>query len=241
VITLTREGVDVHFDDSDVNRDRPGLVHGALLRGRFYEEKFLEHIRSLDRSGCYVDVGALIGTHTLYFAMLCQAERVHSFEPRPHVFTYLERNVKLNDVGNRVVLHQVALTDRTREVTLTFGGRTDVVPGRRLDDIVREPVAVIKIDVEGMEPAVLDGAARVLRKSKPVVFAEAGTEAEYAAVLKTIGKYGYSPTGVCFNATPTYEFVHVGWRRRMADTPTGVRIRKLIPLRVRRKLRRFLS
>jgi FkbM family methyltransferase len=240
MITLDFEGTEVRFQETGVTPANPGLVHGALYQGKFYEEPFLRYIQSLQRRGTYLDIGAFVGTHTLFFALICGAERVHSFEPRPSVHARLAANVQLNDVADRVTLHRVALTDRPGEISLTFGGETSIVPGMRLDDLVSEPVAVIKIDVEGMEPVVLAGARRLLRRSRPVVFAEAGTAPEYEAVVRAMKQHGYVPTGRVWNATPTHEFFHLPWQRRVMESPLGSKARRLLPLGLRRRLRRFL-
>lgn len=244
MITIDYQGTLVRFDDTGVDRKSPGLVHGALLGGRFYEQSFLRYIQSLGLSGCYLDVGAYIGTHTVFFGLICRASRVHAFEPRPQLAARIETNVQLNGLGDRVTVHQVALTDRPGDVSLTFRGVTHVVPGQRLDDLVRERVAVIKIDVEGMEPAVLRGASRMLRGSRPVVFVEAATEPEYEAVAAVMRQSDYVPTGRRFNPTPTYEFVHVSsplaaipLRRRLVDSRVGRQIKRVLPDSVRRRLR----
>ncbi len=166
------------------------------------------------------------------------------------VHARLESNIALNELTDRVVAHQMALTDRTCEVTLDFGDGVHVVPGRRLDDIVREKVAVIKIDVEGMEPAVLRGARRLLRKGRPVVFAEANTDVHYAALVKVMRELKYAPTGRVFNSSPTYEFVHRSDRRfhphavrrwrRLAGSPIGRVAKRLLPVSVRRRIKRRL-
>lgn len=240
MITFDFDGTQVCFDDTGLRPTSPGLVHGALYQGKFYEEAFLRYIQSLQVRGTYLDIGAFVGTHTIFFSLICGAERVHSFEPRPSVHARLAANVQLNDLTDRVTLHQVALTDTPGDLSLTFGGKTNIVPGMRLDDLVSEPVALIKMDVEGMEPVVLDGARRLLRRSRPIVFAEAGTAPEYYAVRQAMKRHGYIPTGRVFNATPTYEFVPVAWQRRMMNSFVGAGVRRLLPVSVRRRLRRFL-
>src|SRR5687767_8690487 len=158
LITVESEGVVCRFDDTGIDPGSPGLIHGALLKGVFYEQPFLQCIRSLQRQGVYVDVGASIGTHSVYFAMLCNAERVYAFEPLRHNFERLTTNVALNQLAGRVTLLKLAASDRVGEMRLTLGRFSEVVPVDRLDNLVREAVAVIKIDVEGMEPEVLRGA-----------------------------------------------------------------------------------
>jgi FkbM family methyltransferase len=247
MITFEHDGVLVRFDDTGVDRDRPGLIHGALLKNHFYEERFLRYIHSLGLSGTYVDIGAFVGTHTVFFGRICNADQVHSFEPRPPVYARLESNVALNGLTDVVVAHKMALTDRDCEVTLDFGDGVYVVPGRRLDDVVREKVVVIKIDVEGMEPSVLRGARRLLRRSRPVVFAEATTDEHHEALVAAMHKLRYEPTGRVFNASPTYEFAHRADRRfhsvevqrlrrwnRLAASPVGRAAKQLMPASVRR-------
>ena len=248
MITFEHDGVLVRFDDTGVNPQSPGLIHGALLQHRFYEERFLRYIRSLGLAGTYVDVGAFVGTHTVFFGVICGAARVHSFEPRPPVHARLEANIALNELTGRVVTHRIALTDRTFDVTLDFGDGVHVVPGRRLDDVVREKVAVVKIDVEGMEPSVLRGARRMLRRSRPVVFAEANTGEHYAALVETMRVLKYAPTGRVFNTSPTYEFAHRADRRfhpvterrweRLTGSLPGRVVRRLLPRPVRGAIKR---
>jgi hypothetical protein len=78
------------------------------------------------------------------------------------------------------------------------------VPTRRLDDVVDEHgwtgrISVLKIDAEGAEPAVVEGAERVLREMRPVVLCElndilldqAGTSSR--ALLDQFAELGYGP------------------------------------------------
>jgi FkbM family methyltransferase len=241
VIIFEFDGRTVRFDDSDLERREPDGIYGSLLKGHFYEETFLRYIQSLDLSGTYLDIGAYIGTHTVFFAMMCPTTRVHSFEPQPTFFSRLVANVEMNGLSERVVTHRFALSERSSDhIRLSFEGETSDVAIRRLDDVVSEPVDLVKMDVEGMEPLVLAGARRLLRRDRPVVFAEARTNNEYVATATQLRTLGYRRTGRVFNATPTYEFVAVPWQRRALDSPTGRHVRARIPIGLRRKLRRFV-
>ena len=64
MLTVERFNTKLYFDD-DGFTELP-YVYGPLRTGRVYEEKFLEHVRSLGRRGDYVDVGAHLGTHTAW-------------------------------------------------------------------------------------------------------------------------------------------------------------------------------
>lgn len=241
MIELELDGRTVRFDDTGIDPDVPDVIYGSLRKGAFYEYTFLHYVRSLGLQGVYVDVGAYVGTHTVFFAMFCRATRVHAFEAQPVFHTRLVTNTGLNGLADDVRTHRVALSDRSGgEVTLTFDEETAVAPVQRLDDLVDEPVAVIKIDVEGMEPQVIAGARRTIRRSHPVVFAEARTPAEYVAMCAELRRVGYRWTGRVFNASPTYEFVHVPWQRRALDTPAGRGLQARAPAAARALLLRLV-
>jgi len=250
LITVESEGVVCRFDGTYVDPDKPGLVAGALLKGAFYEHRFLRYIRSLKIPGVYVDVGAGIGTHCIYFAMLCGAKHVYALEPLSVNFERLNRNLALNQLGRRVMPMRVAASDRPGEMQLTMGRYSEAVRTDRLDNLISERVSVIKIDVEGMEPEVLRGATRILLVDRPRVFAEACTKADLAGLLEILRPLGYEATGRVFNATPTYEFVPVDPRSiktrayrllvQLNRSPVGGLVRTIVPTRLRRAVMRRL-
>jgi FkbM family methyltransferase len=181
-------------------------VYSQLRAGRLYEAEFLDYIASLARPGVYVDVGALIGTHSLFFALACPATRVHAFEPRTRFVEELIANIERNSASELVTVHAYALADRAGVVeTEMRPGHRSSFEARRLDDVLREPIALLKVDVEGMEPQVLNGAGRLLRRYGPLVFAEAWP-GQYQRLVRAMAAHGYRPTGRVFNRAPTYEF-----------------------------------
>lgn len=188
-------------------RFRPpgGRVEATLRGGHFYEQSMLEYIEALALPGVYADVGAYVGTHALFFAAFCPASRVLAFEPRPHVLEHLRRNLELNQMADRVEVHPIGLSDRDETVRVLLDGRRDPFACRRLDDVVSDPVALIKLDVEGMEEKVLAGAQRILASSRPLLFAEAHDGAALASLLAALAPHGYHATGRVFNDTATYE------------------------------------
>lgn len=120
MITVESHGVVCRFVNVGVDLSNPGVVHGQLLRGVFYEQRFLDYIRSLQIRGVYVDVGAYVGTHSLYFARLCNAARVYAFEPLTSNFDRLSANLVLNGLNERVVPFKLALSDRKGQISLNF-------------------------------------------------------------------------------------------------------------------------
>ena len=224
------------FDGAPVKGlERPGIIYTALMNGKFYEHAFLEYIRSLGIEGVYVDVGACIGTHSLFFALMCPSTQVIAFEPRDHLYERVVRNAELNDGGDKITAYQFALSDTREDVPASLDGRDWILECRPLDEVVTGRVDVLKIDVEGMETKVLAGAARTLERWRPRVFAEAGQRAQYDALVECMARYDYVPTGRVFNATPTYEFIHRPPERWWAPFPSVVR---RLARRVRRTVQR---
>jgi FkbM family methyltransferase len=132
----------------------------------------------------FCDIGANIGYFSLLAAHL--KARVVAFEPQPRCVQAIERNFSLN--GFRPPdLHQIALSDQDGDMTLYLegdgnsgaasmrvrNGETIAVRTRRLDDVLEEKPALIKIDVEGAEVRALSGASRILSgPDRPIVICE---------------------------------------------------------------------
>jgi FkbM family methyltransferase len=220
LLSVERHGRKLLFDD-DGFASTPYVYSPILKKGALYEEPFLEYIRSLDLRGVYVDIGAHLGTHTVWFATVCPSTRVHAFEPLGRFADVVRRNVTLNELDGKVTLHQVGLSDQPGRATNTlspehqwgFDDKPDWVDETfevaKLDRVLRrrQPVVVMKLDVEGMEASVLRGASRLLSRWRPVVFAEANTVEEKDEIAAILLPYGYTETGRVFNSTPTFEFV----------------------------------
>lgn len=191
----------------------------------FYEQAMLDEVTPrLPENALVVDVGANIGNHTVYFSKVLGLN-VIAVEPNPPALRLLQQNIQLNEIHDQVELHAVAIGAEDGEATMQDNdpnnlGRASVntrktatpqdvkVKVRRLDDIVadRNP-ALIKIDVEGMEPAVLRGATAVLQRARPDLLIEAATSAQLSDVEEVIRPFGYVRVAV-YCDTPTYLFRH---------------------------------
>jgi FkbM family methyltransferase len=151
------------------------------------EARFLR--RWLRQGDVMLDVGAHVGLFTLYAARLVGPSGVvHSFEPVPYNYERLAQNVALNGLGN-VRLNRAAVGDHAGEASLgiyhetsankaTGGyslngehGSVVTAPLVKLDDYLGDGtegrLRLVKIDVEGLEPKVLDGLAETLRAAPP--------------------------------------------------------------------------
>lgn len=152
------------------------------------------------------DVGANIGAHTLFFANRVGPQgRVIAFDPQRQVFQTLCANVALNALGNVMTFHaaagaapgatQVPVPDYANEGN--FGGISvgqgggETVQVMALDQMGVPAVALIKIDVEGMELEVLKGAQATLAKHRPALYVENDRREKSAALLAHILGLGY--------------------------------------------------
>lgn len=151
----------------------------------------------LDIRGSVVyEVGAFHGIYTLFFCR--QARQVVAYEPHPGNRVRLLENVRLNAITN-VTVRNVAVGDHQGSITLVFdqlmtgAASGDPVVGGQIadtsrrvrsiavdlvrldDDIVAQGLSwpdLVKIDVEGMELAVLQGMAETLRQKHPGLYIE---------------------------------------------------------------------
>jgi FkbM family methyltransferase len=166
---------------------------GAMLYGTF-EVATQRLLRRLARPGhVAADVGANIGYHTLTLSQLVGLTgKVYAFEPHPQTLARLKLNLAANDCRN-VQIYSIALSDRKSEAelfvgqshgqaSLRFHGRqacSMACVTERLDVIFADlpRLDIIKIDVEGAEHLVLQGALETLRRLRPHVILERNDEA----------------------------------------------------------------
>jgi FkbM family methyltransferase len=155
-----------------------------LRRGE-REVALLPHL--VDPRRAAVDVGANKGVYSWFLARLCP--KVYAFEPNPKLFRVLDRGAAAN-----VACSQVALSNRTgtAELRIPLGHRGKpsnqaaslstakpatgylpvAVPTVRLDELGLTGIGFIKIDVEGFEFEVLDGARDILARERPNLLIE---------------------------------------------------------------------
>jgi len=191
--------------------DPGGLIGKSLRAGVPYEARVLQHIYRKGLIGLAVDIGASVGNHTLWFAAICGL-RVIAVEPLD--FERLRANVALNpDLDIEVWPWALGETYGCGTVigapahAIGDSFPADGVKIQPLDgQDIGEPVVLLKIDVEGMEPEVLRGAERTIRNDRPLIFAEAQDEAADERVADILEPLGYT-RGKVFGATPLWEWI----------------------------------
>ncbi|MDH3280258.1 MAG: FkbM family methyltransferase [Gammaproteobacteria bacterium] len=184
------------------------LWDGYLIDGKFYEDEFLNYTKSLQLNGTYIDIGANIGNHTLYWALFSAARSIACFEALPRFSNILIEQLILNKVLHKCTIHPFGLSDNSEYVDITFFDSITPTWVERLDNVnISEPVTLIKIDVEGMEPKVLKGGLNIIKRNRPVIFAEASKKDQLDEIMDVLKPIGYKTTKNVFNHTPTYEII----------------------------------
>lgn len=148
-------------------------ISNQLRKYGGYEEDFIAFVlKHLNEGDLVVDVGANIGLHTVHFSKAVgQSGTVISFEPDPSNFNLLRENIVLNDCSN-VTAYNLALGDKKETRRLyrckRNKGKQSFADLDKLDDpievnvevaknILSTPPKVVKLDVEGAEPLVMEG------------------------------------------------------------------------------------
>jgi len=180
----------------------PGDSLDLSIRG-VYGELDTEIVKNEIKSGdIVIDVGANIGYYTLIFAKLVgKTGKVIAFEPESKNFELLKKNVTINELTN-VVLEQKVVSDKNERTKLFLANSGIVghhinptknnenfieVDSITLDDYLREnnlthKINFLKIDVEGAEIKVLNGAKTILQNHNLKIFTEFNRE-----VIKKLG------------------------------------------------------
>jgi FkbM family methyltransferase len=158
----------------------------------FFEAEILDYLAEYHRKQkTIVDIGANIGNHSVYFANFLEYENILCFEPIPANFDLLRKNMApYPNVG----LAEMAVSDMTHSISMrenrgNMGASSVHIEGEirvlstSLDRIGLQDVTLMKIDVEGHEPQVLDGAMETMYRCHPLILIE-DWENKYDGLLK---------------------------------------------------------
>lgn len=159
--------------------------------GTAFEPNMVELFQTLiEPDDVVLDIGANIGLTSILFSSL--SKKVYAFEPSTSTFKILRENLARAKVNNVLALN-IGCGERRESLSITFsknnrsggfisdkiqpkeGHLTELIQIDSLDNYFGESsevVCFIKIDVEGYEADVINGARILLEKYKPVVVLE---------------------------------------------------------------------
>jgi FkbM family methyltransferase len=209
--------------------DARSVVGQGLLVVGETDPKLGEWISSAvaGRDGIFVDAGANVGFFSLLALSKMRSGAAHAFEIDPRTVRCL-RLTKSHGKMDNLIVHDCGLGAENARAGLVSeeelvwthvdfaaqSGSGFVI--RPLDDFASEfagqRVIAMKVDVEGMELAVMQGAKNVLLKHRPVVVSEAidGNMARYGASVRELIEFmasiGYSGQWLEKTNDPTLVF-----------------------------------
>jgi FkbM family methyltransferase len=199
-IIISSEGVKVYQKETGAsfywNVGDPRTAIACLAITGEYELKETILVSAITKHCKYVvDVGANVGYYAVNIPLMSPSvEKVYAFEPIPDAYEQLSKNVQCNGIESRVKLFNLAVSEIEQDLELfvpkVFGSSATssvalhpevsntkiVVKSRTLDQLTFlgaiEGCDFLKIDVEGAEKFVLEGASRMLSQQQPIILAE---------------------------------------------------------------------
>ena len=178
--------------------------HGFWLGSFDYDKQRL--FEQLLKPGDVVyDIGAHVGFYTLLASKLVGPEgKVYAFEPLPRNLRYLREHLRLNHVTNVEVV-EAAVSDVSEEVAFdqssyhTWGhldpNGTLRVRALKLDQAVLDlgfrPPKLVKVNVEGAEKAVLQGAREMIQLHHPIFIVSTHGDTIHRECCALLKEQGY--------------------------------------------------
>ena len=209
---FTKEGTRFLFKDVIINTKEGKFLcrkkkdDVSIFMG--YDDKIGQNINL--EEGTFVDIGSHIGKYTSKIGRK-KGTQVISIELMSDNFKVLKRNSALNNLNN-VILLNVGCSDKDGKVEVfspkngnsTVGNslisnsssrRIGLLEVKKLDSIVRElnikRVDLIKIDVEGAEYEVFNGALETLKKFHPKIVFEISNKKNFLSIISLLNPLGY--------------------------------------------------
>lgn len=192
---ISRSGIYYEIDLTE------GIDLSLFLFGSFQKHIISRKFARLTDHAIVLDVGANFGAISLQFARLIPQGIVYAFEPTHYALKKLKRNISLNPVlSSRIKVYNTFVSSRSTAIaelkafsSWDVSGRrkenlhpihlgeeksTDGVGAISLDDFCNQNkltrVDLIKIDTDGHEPEVLQGAKEIISKFRPYIIFEIG-------------------------------------------------------------------
>jgi FkbM family methyltransferase len=163
------------------------LIQRHHIGGKFFETLELTELSGfVGRGKVIAEVGANVGNHLVFYAQHMGAKTIIPFEPNPDAIRLLDRNIKANALdgvidrrgigfgaGAEYGKFSVVLPQDNNLGAARLEAGSGELEVRPLDDMLAGvDIDFMKIDVEGMEFDVLEGAKKVIARCRPTMMIE---------------------------------------------------------------------
>lgn len=176
------------------------------LYGEYSEAEMAVFAQIVKPGSVVVEAGANIGSLTLPLARLVgESGRVLAFEPQRLIFQVLCANMALNAIENVHTINAalgawpgtikvpfVSYTQATNFGGIGVGGENgETVALATIDSLALQRLTLLKIDVEGAEIGVIEGAADTISRLRPVLFVENDRRQHSPRLITLLWNMGY--------------------------------------------------
>lgn len=187
-------GIDLHVDLND-------FPSQAIYAYRsMYENETIELCRQVIKPGMFcIDVGSNIGLFSSIFAELVgDSGKVFCYEVNHSIIKTLKKN--MNKYNNSFVYNEY-ISNKKELISYVppsrkFGNIIEYY-SKTLDEHVSEKVDFIKIDIDGKDLRVLQGAENVISRHKPLILVEISEDSfrshniHFLEIIEFLGSFGY--------------------------------------------------
>lgn len=191
-----------------VRKDDVIIHHICSGKGDFEPATTQWIFENLKHDKAYVDIGHSTGWFAIPAAL--KGYEVYGFEPLPNAYTRALRNMELSDVTYN--LFNCAVSSKSGKMKLTYNGRLPITSGASLEPRVPRgnesvevdvitldealpsglDVGIIKVDVEGHEIHVLEGAEKLVFQCRPKMVLEANSADKMEELANWLKSHDYS-------------------------------------------------
>ena len=175
---------------------RSHLLSRIIMENQYEVREAALCLKYLNPDRDVIDIGANVGFYSVLCAKNIERKKVLAVEPAPEAIERLRRNIHLNNVADKVEIFTGVISNREgmTEIKIVRGREeyssigvmahpsianadwiTEKVASTTLDALVEEKSldpGFIKLDVEGVEHFVLEGAKKVLSVNRPIILSE---------------------------------------------------------------------
>ena len=202
VMKLCRHGMMLYFkNDSYIGRS-------LEIYGEYSEKEAAMFCQIVQPGQVVVEVGANIGTHTVYLAKrVGPTGRVIAYEPQRLVSQVLAANCALNELSNCVIrnaaaggvagfLHVPPIDFQKMQnlggLALSTESDGEKVAVECIDSLDLPALHFLKVDVEGMEADVLRGAEQTIKRCRPILYMENDRRHKSAELISLVQSMEYT-------------------------------------------------
>jgi len=170
------------------------MSHSILRKCDFEDLKELQLIDEISNDGptLILDCGSNFGFYSIYTASLNKNNKAIAFEASPKTFQELKKNIEINNLKN-IKPYNLALTNIDNENIIFYESPNDwessliesnferkiqtIIKTATLNSIIeiknlKNNHVIIKLDVEGYEMQILEGAKKIIQQFSPIIILE---------------------------------------------------------------------